>query len=171
MKTYIPYNSLFWGIGAIAVGLLILFNPAVAILLAVKLIGILSLAVGTIQLVVQLIQNRKEEHKSIPIGSVIMMVWGALLLIRPLFWADFFMILLGLTMIFLSLNMIGTYRKVSQSGHRVSFPFYIFPVLMLAAGIVTIVNPIFLASGLVIFAAIWIVIYGVVELVSYFALK
>lgn len=171
MKTYIPYNSLLWGIGAIVVGLLLLFNPEDVIILTVKLLGILSLTIGSIQLIVQLIQNRKAEHKVVPFSAILMAVWGALLLIRPALWADFFMLLIGLTMIFLSLNMLITYRKVSKSGHKVSGAYYIFPVLMLLSGITTIINPLFLASWLVIFVGVWILFYGIVELISYFSLK
>lgn len=168
MKTY---NSLFWGIGALIVGLLLIFNPESAIILTVKLFGILSLTIGVVQLAVQLIQNRKAEHKTFPISSIIAIVWGALLLIRPEFWADFFMILLGLSMIFMSINQIATYRQARKSGIKVNGAFYIFPVLMALAGVTTVINPLFLAAWIVIFVAVWILAYGIVELVSFFSLS
>lgn len=171
MKNVIPYNSLLWGIGAIVVGLLLMFNPANAIILATRMIGILSLTIGVIQLGVQLVVNRKTETKTFPLSAIISIVWGALLLIRPVFWTQFFMIVLGLLMMFLAINQISTYRQISKGGLKVSFAYYIFPLLLLISGILTIIEPVFLAEWIVIFVACWILAYGAVEIASYFALK
>lgn len=171
MKNAIPYNSLLWGIGAIVIGLLLLFNPNNAILLATRLIGILSLTIGVIQLGVQLVLNRKYETKTFPLSAILSMVWGVLLLVRPAFWTEFFMIVLGLLMMILAVNQISTYRKVSKDGVKVSFAYYIFPCLLLLSGVTTIIEPIFLAEWIVIFVACWILAYGVVEIANYFALK
>lgn len=175
MKTYVkPYNSLLWGVVAIIIGILLIFNPESAISTTVILLGALVLSVGVVQMLVYLVQSRKMEQgrwSGMPFGSVVMIIWGGIMLARPDFWADFVMILIGVSFIFLAINQISMFIRVRRQGAQVGFSYYIFPILMLLSGIVTIWEPLFLASWLVIFVGFWIIAYGLVEVVNYFALK
>lgn len=171
MKTYTPFNSLLLGSGALAIGILLIMDPQNAVLFGVKFLGILTITISAVQFLVQLAQNRKSTRKIVPVFAVIGIGFGIALIANPDFWVKFFMMLLGIIMILLSINQIYTYIRIHHSGLKVSWAYYIFPILLLAAGVVTIIEPAALASSIAIFAGAFIILYGIVELISYFSLR
>lgn len=168
-----PINRLIWGIGAIIIGLLFIVNSDKVLSYAVTLIGVTCLVLGIIRFLVFWFQNRQMQSSRwgmTPISSVILIIIGILLLIRPEFWSTFVMILIGLSMTFMALNQMVLLGRARRAGAQVSFGYYIFPILLLAAGVVTVIDLKILESFLVIFVGCWIVAYGLSELVAYFAM-
>lgn len=171
MKLIIPYNSLIWGLSSLLVGLLLLINKDNAISFTIMILGILLVVTGGIQLIIQLTQNRKTETKRLPLGSILIAIFGIVLLIHPSLWSDLFMIVLGVIMVFLALNHIVSCRKLSKGGITIPPFFYIFSTLLLVAGVITLFNPSSMASILVFFVAIWLILYGIIEMVGYFMFR
>lgn len=167
----IKYNSLLWGIASILIGVLMLVYKGDVMSFAVELLGITLLVVGLIQALVTLIQNRNTTESCVSIGGLATAIAGAILLVSPEFWSSFLMTLIGILFIFMSINQMYVYRRFSRNGYKVSFRYYIFPLLLAAAGVMTVVKPTFLSSWIVIFIAIWIIAYGISEIIGYYSLK
>ncbi|CDN31531.1 hypothetical protein BN938_1444 [Mucinivorans hirudinis] len=171
MKNYIQINSLLWGVCTLLVGLFMVFNSEQAMAIIVEILGVMLTVVGAIQVVAQLMQNRKAGVNTFPLGAVVMLVVGVLLLVRPMLWIGMLMLVIGVVMLLLSLNQIVTYVRLSRSGIRVAWGYYVVPVLFAVAGAMTILEPAFLANFIVVFVGFSLIFYGASSLFSYFSLK
>lgn len=171
MKLNIYYNSLIWGLIAVIVGFLMFFYQHSVLDFAVAMIGFIAIGVGVIQFLVKLFYNREQGDNRFSIQGILAIVFGIVLLVNPEFWTKFLMVIIGIVIIILGINQIATYRKIRQSGFNLSAWFYVFPVLLTISGIITIINPHFLADWIIIFISIWIIAYGFMEIISYFAVK
>lgn len=175
MEKYLQrtYNALMWGVVAIIIGIILVIWPRSILQWAVRLIGIVSIVIGSVQFIGFLARTKGVENrwKYLPPAAPIAVVWGILLLLSPELWTSLFMILFGVLLIFLGLNQLVTMFKIRKSGIRVPGFYFFFPVLLMIAGFVAFVQPVYTATWFMAFVGAWILAYGIMEIFGYFSLR
>ncbi len=170
MKTY---NGLLWGVAAVIIGIVLVVWPRDILQWAVRLIGIVSIVIGAVQFCGFLVRTKGIENrwKYLPPAAPVAVIWGILLLFRPELWASLFMILFGVLLIFLGLNQLVAMFKIKKSGIKVAGLYFFFPILLMIAGFVAFVQPIYTATWFMAFVGAWILAYGIVEIFCYYSLR
>lgn len=175
MEKYLQrtYNALMWGVVAVIIGIILVIWPRSILQWAVRLIGIVSIVIGSVQFIGFLARTKGVENrwKYLPPAAPIAVVWGILLLLSPELWTSLFMILFGVLLIFLGLNQLVTMFKIKKSGSRVPGFYFFFPVLLMIAGFVAFVQPVYTATWFMAFVGAWILAYGIMEIFGYFSLR
>lgn len=175
MEKYIlkTYNSLMWGVMAVVIGIVLVIWPRSILEWAVRLIGIVSIVLGTVQFLGFLARTKGQEDRwrYLPPAAPIAVAWGVLLLLSPELWTSLFMILFGVLLIFLGLNQLVSLYKIKKSGIKVVGFYFFFPVLLMIAGFVAFVQPIYTATWFMTFVGAWILAYGIMEIFGYFSLR
>lgn len=175
MEKYLQrtYNALMWGVVAVIIGIILVIWPRSILQWAVRLIGIVSIVIGSVQFIGFLARTKGIENrwKYLPPAAPIAVVWGILLLLSPELWTSLFMILFGVLLIFLGLNQLVTMFKIKKSGIRVPGFYFFFPVLLMIAGFVAFVQPVYTATWFMAFVGAWILAYGIMEIFGYFSLR
>lgn len=175
MEKYLQrtYNALMWGVVAVIIGIILVIWPRSILQWAVRLIGIVSIVIGSVQFIGFLARTKGVENrwKYLPPAAPIAVVWGILLLLSPELWTSLFMILFGVLLIFLGLNQLVTMFKIKKSGIRVPGFYFFFPVLLMIAGFVAFVQPVYTATWFMAFVGAWILAYGIMEIFGYFSLR
>lgn len=175
MEKYLQrtYNALMWGVVAVIIGIILVIWPRSILEWAVRLIGIVSIVIGSVQFIGFLARTKGVENrwKYLPPAAPIAVVWGILLLLSPELWTSLFMILFGVLLIFLGLNQLVTMFKIKKSGIRVPGFYFFFPVLLMIAGFVAFVQPVYTATWFMAFVGAWILAYGIMEIFGYFSLR
>lgn len=166
-------NSLIWGVAAIVIGILILLNPIEALNTSVVIVGIGLLAVGAIQLISFFASYKKLNMSlwAMPFGGVLALILGIMLVVSPSLFVSFFMVFVAILIILLALMQLYSLISLKRAGSGVNSAFFVFPILLVLAGVVVLSFPVATSAWIVIFAGAWIVAYGVSELVGYFAIK
>lgn len=166
-------NSLLWGVLALVIGPLIAINPTDTLNFSVQLVGLLILVIGLIQLI-SFLGLRKQVSlgwSAIPLGGVLGLIFGLLLLITPTTFVAFFMYLLGAFIIFLGVMQIVSLIKIHRLGVKTNAAYYIFPVLLAIAGSLIFFFPLATSAWIVIFAGVAITFFGLTEIIACFAIK
>lgn len=175
MEKYIQknYNALTWGVTALIIGMILVVWPRDILQWAVRLIGIVSVVIGSVQFLGFLVRTKgaKNRWKFLPPAAPIVIIWGVLLLLSPELWTSLFMILFGILLIFLGLNQLVTLLKLKKSGIRVAGAYFFFPILLMIAGFVAFVQPVYTATWFITFVGAWILAYGIMEIFTYFSLR
>lgn len=175
MEKYIQksYNALVWGVVAVVIGIILVIWPRDILQWAVRLIGIVSIVIGAVQFFGFLARTKgmEDRWKYLPPAAPIAVIWGVLLLLSPELWTSLFMILFGVLLIFLGLNQLVTMFKVKKSGIKVAGIYFFFPILLMIAGFVAFVQPIYTATWFMAFVGAWILAYGIMEIFGYFSLR
>ncbi|MEG0467301.1 MAG: DUF308 domain-containing protein, partial [Mucinivorans sp.] len=141
MKTF---NPILWGISSLVIGLLIMLYPVGAIEILVRIIGIILLAVGAIQLITFFAVKRSAGFSwtAIPLGGVLGLIFGLMLMLSPQSFTSFFMIMVGVALIFLAVAQFSRLFKVRKVNRDLSPLLFIFPVVMMLSGSVFFFFPI-----------------------------
>ncbi|MCC8062819.1 MAG: DUF308 domain-containing protein [Rikenellaceae bacterium] len=170
MKTY---NGLLWGVAAVIIGIVLVVWPRDILQWAVRLIGIVSIVIGAVQFFGFLVRTKGIENRwrYLPPAAPIAVIWGILLLLSPELWTSLFMILFGVLLIFLGLNQLVTMFKIKKSGVKVAGLYFFFPILLMIAGFVAFVQPIYTATWFMAFVGAWILAYGIMEIFGYYSLR
>ena len=160
--------SLIRIIGALVLGLVLLFLPGVATLYLAITIGVLFLIPGFISLI-SYWGFKPSEGKSarFPIEGVGSLLFGLWLIIMPGFFANVLMFLLGFLLMLGGIQQI-TALSVARRSMVVPNGFYILPVLILLTGIITLFNPISARNTILMLIGATCVLYAVSELVNWF---
>lgn len=166
-------NSLFMGVISVVIGLILVIWPDHILGWLVTFVGVVSLVIGVTQFVGFLFQTKgvKNRWTRLPLLSVVMVIWGILLLVHPSVWVNLFMILMSIPMLFLAINQMVALVRARKAGLDVLWGYFVFPVLLFLSGLVVLWNPFSTAEWLVIFAGAWIIAHGVMEIFDYFSLR
>ncbi|MEG1414583.1 MAG: DUF308 domain-containing protein, partial [Mucinivorans sp.] len=166
------YNSLLWGVASIVIGLLILIYPVGVIEILIRIVGLVLLSVGAIQLITFFAVRRTAGFSwtAIPLGGVLAVVLGIMLVASPATFASFFMIMVGILLMVLAVVQVVGIAKAHKTNKSISSLFYIFPVVMFLSGTVFFFFPMATTAWLVIFAGAWIMVYGISEIVGFFVI-
>ncbi len=171
MKNYLKlHNSLLWGIIACLFGGLLLYWQREFLYTVIMIMGGIALAMGVIQLISFLVKTKGVDKRwnQFPLSIVITLIIGILLLVNAPQWVEVFITIMGIIMILLTLPQIGS--LVTMKKLKLKFPalFVIFPILQIIAGGLIIAYPNNTADWLVIFCGCWIILYGIIEIASFF---
>lgn len=167
------YNSLLWGVVAIIFGVLLIKWQRDFLQTIVLIMGIVALVVAVVQFVgfLMITKGQKGRWTMMPASPFFALIIGILLLLSPLLWVDILMRVVGVVIVLLSVSQIVALMRAQKGGFEVKGGYYIFPSMMILAGIMVLVEPLFAVDWLVIFAGCWFIGFGIMELFSYFGIK
>lgn len=166
-------NPLLWGFTSLIIGLLLIVYPSGAIELMLRVIGIVLAAVGVVQLVSFLAARKRTGLRwlDVPLGGVLGVILGVMLLSAPALFVSFFMYMVGVAFLVISVIQVVSLSSVRKTKPDMPIVFFLFPVLMFLAGFVFFFFPMSSAAWIVIFAGAWIMAYGISRIVGYFMLR
>jgi len=154
-------NNKVTGIVLIIFGLIMLLWPNAAMKILCIVIGIILIALGGIRLLTYY-NNKKtglENRNELTLG-LIMAVLGIILIVISRFFISVFFVLAGLAMLFICIRMFRqAYELRYEKGSSFAVSL-IIGILVLALGIVMIINPVGTAAFLVQLGGIALIIAG-----------
>ena len=134
------------------------------------LIGVLFLVTGLTAFIISN-RNREDRRRSlVPFSGIGSMVLGVLLLCIPSTFATIFMFVLGFILVIAAIGQFVTLSAARQFG-QVAAVNYLFPVLILIAGIIVLFDPFKSAESVFILFGITAIFYGVTDLLNQYAIK
>ena len=165
-------NSLTRSIFSILLGLVLVIWPDVARNYIVIIVGILFLIPGILSLVGYFSGKRDDVDvpRYVPIEGIGSLVLGLCLILLPSVFVAILMYVLGFLLILAGVQQFVTLNAARKAG-PVPFLFYVFPSLILLAGLLVLFNPFRLSAGLIILCGAAAIFYGVTEMVNYFRFK
>ena len=147
--------------------------PRLAPNMIIIIIGILFIIPGIVTLINYWIRKSKEGMKLpsyILIESTGSILLGLCMALIPEFFTAFFMYCLGFLLVLGGITQIISLVNI-QRNIPISLYYYITPILILIAGIITVLNPFETQDAILIMFGICAIIYGITELVNYYKLK
>lgn len=155
---------------AIIVGLVLVIWPGVALKYIIMIIGAMFLVTGLIAFVVSN-RNREDHRRSlVPFSGIGSMALGLLLLCLPSVFTTIFMFILGFILVFAAVGQFVSLAAARQFG-VVSPVSYLFPVLILIAGIVVLFDPFKSAESVFILFGITAIFYGITDLMNQYTIR
>lgn len=157
---------------AILMGVVLVVWPDVALKSLVMFIGFLFLFSGIMASIISYCRQQAEERQGSMfsmngVGSIIL---GVLLISVPLFFTTILMFLLGGILVLAAIAQLAGLSMARQMGN-VSVVNYIFPVLILLAGLVVIFRPWGSAAYVVIILGYTAIFYGITDLISHYQIN
>ena len=163
-------GAIYRAILAIVLGVVLVIWPGAAVRYIIMLIGVLFLITGLIAFIISN-RNREDHRRSlVPFSGVASMVLGMLLLCLPSTFATIFMYLLGFILVLAAVGQFVTLAAARQFG-PVSLASYLFPVLILIAGVIVLFDPFSSAEGVFILFGITAIFYGVTDLLNQYKIN
>lgn len=155
---------------SIVLGLLLVFWPGVALRYIIMFIGGIFLLTGLIAFIVSN-KNREDHRRSlVPFSGVGSMILGLLLLSMPTFFTTIFMFVLGFVLVLAAVGQFASLSVARQYGPVVAVA-YLFPTLILIAGIVVVFDPFKSAESVFILFGITAIFYGVTDLLNQYTIR
>lgn len=163
-------GAVYRAILAIILGLVLVIWPGTALKYIIMLIGLLFLITGLIAFIISN-RNREERRKSlVPFSGIGSMALGLLLLCLPSTFATIFMFILGFILVIAAVGQFVTLAAARQFGY-VSPVSYLFPILILIAGIIVLFDPFTSAESVFILFGITAIFYGVTDLINQYSIR
>lgn len=161
------------GIFAIVLGIILVAWPDVALIYIVVLLGILLLVWGAVSLLSWLAYRKRADAVSrrIPLDGVFALIFGALLVSTPTSFVNALMVILGILLIIAGVNQVAVLAAANRRGAGFSPVMYLFPALVLIAGVVIVFDPFASAAGVFVFFGITAVFYGLVDLYNSYSIQ
>lgn len=165
---YVVYRALI----SVILGVVLVLSPERSLEVLVMCIGFLFLFSGILAFFIsyrrQRMEGRSESVFSLNgVGSVIL---GLLLVSVPLFFTALLMFLLGGILVLAGMAQLATLSVARQLGN-ISPLNYLYPVLILAAGMVVIFKPWGSAAYVAVISGCAAIFYGLTDLVSHYRLN
>ncbi|MDE5612738.1 MAG: DUF308 domain-containing protein [Odoribacter sp.] len=150
---------------AIVVGAVLVIWPDVALRYIIMFIGAMFLVTGLVAFIISN-KNREEHRRSlVPFSGIGSMALGLLLLCLPTFFTTIFMFVLGFMLVIAAIGQFVALATARQYG-MISPLSYLFPVLILVAGIVVLFDPFASAESVFILFGITAIFYGITDLIN-----
>lgn len=171
MTKNLKTNLLLRSVLAILFGLILVIWQSEVLRWMIVLLGIIALLAGAIQFTGFLIRTRGSDDRwaQMPFSALFAALFGILLLAGAQLWSDLLFICLGVAMLFIAIMQLFTLGRMKKEKMTISGLFYIFPVLLLLAGIFVLFSD--GENWIIIFIGAWFIAYGVIEMLEYFSLK
>lgn len=179
-------SAFFRAIVAIAMGVLLVKDPSGTLKWITILLGVLFLVVGVMSCInyfVRVFQERKEAveidekgrpmrrsafgkgRSSFPMSSAGSVLFGLVLILRPDLFDEILMYILGAFIIVGAINQFVKLALINRIA-RVHWLFWVFPVILLIAGVWLIIKP-FAVLDTTMYAIGWcLLLLGVVECIT-----
>lgn len=162
-------NKLIVGIAFLIMGIGMIFVPEVYISVIVRIIGILLLVISVIRII---IFAKNEKNSSAVIGMIITIVliaFGVSFLANPTWIVQFIYIIFGLLIAFEGVMGIVNSIAVLRKNGLPWIPFFIVSVIVIALGVIIVLNPFKTAEWLYRFIGISLAVEGVIEICTFIA--
>lgn len=158
--------SLLRAVSALVIGLVLVLFPDRAADYLVITVGVLFLIPSLISIIGHFAQATQSRGR-FPIEGVGSLLFALWLIIAPGFFADLLTYVLGFILLMGGVQQIAS---LTAARHWMPVPagFYVVPVLILAAGLVSLFNPIGARSTVFIVIGITSLVYALSELVNWF---
>ena len=170
MKKLINY-FMIRAISAIVLGVLLILGPKNAIFYVVIAVGILFIVPGLISLISYFISERtKRPEIPVLLAGIGSLLFGVILVSVPHFFVSMLMYLLGALLLLGGIEQIVTLIRARKKT-TVPMLFYIAPLIVVAAGILVLLNPFKTAETLFILIGVTCFIYGIMEFVHWLKFK
>lgn len=153
---------------AILLGIILVIWPGLALNYVVIVIGLLLLLMGVIS-VVSFYRAKSAGYimnGSFPLDGFLMAALGIAMIAIPPFFVSILMYIIAFLLILGGVGQLSVLASARKAG-PVSGVYYIFPVLILLAGILIIMNPFGTAANLFMFCGITAIIYGVIDVINH----
>lgn len=163
---------------ALIIGLVLVFAPEDSTRYIVMTIGVLFLVPGIIVLIGYFASKNNatafpEEGKAVstthrfPIEGIGSLLLGLWFIISPTFFADLLVMVLSIILIIGGLQQLYM-LSVARKWKKVHYSFYIVPLLVLGAGLYSLLNPGAVRNTVLMIIGIACLVYAVSELNSWF---
>ena len=156
--------SVIRSICSIIIGLLLVVWPETAIWYLVITIGALFLVPGLVSILTY-VMNGQKVKSPFPIVSVGSFLFGLWLMVSPAFFVGILMYVLGVVLVFAGISQIINLMNF-RSWAQVSMGYFVFPVLILVAGMVVLLNPFAVASIPFIILGVSCMVYGITDIIN-----
>lgn len=166
-------NTVIRSLIAIILGIVLIKWPRLAPNMIIIIIGILFIIPGIATLISYWVRKSKDGMKLpsyILIESIGSILLGLCMTLIPEFFTGFFMYCLGFLLILGGIIQIISLANIPRN-IQVSIYYYITPILILIAGIITVLNPFETQDAILIMFGICTIIYGISELINYYKLR
>ena len=152
---------------ALVLGLVLIFWPGEAFSFLVVTIGILFMIPGLISIIGFLVRDREKNPETLfPLTGAGSVLFGLLLVIAPEFFINLLMYVMGAILLLGGIEQLVILVR-ARKWTRVAGAFYLFPTLILLAGIVVLFNPFAVAKTTFIVLGITCLVYAVSECVGW----
>lgn len=154
---------------SLVIGLVLVLWPDAAANYIVITVGVLFLVPGLISLIGYFAGKPRKAglaHR-FPIEGVGSLLFGLWLVIMPDFFADVLMFLLGFILMLGGVQQIAS-LSMARRFMRVPGGYYVVPVLILLAGLVSLFNPTGVRNTVFIIIGVSSILYALSELVTWF---
>ena len=163
-------GSLFRSVLAIILGLVLVIWPGTALRYIIMFIGVIFLITGIIAFVLSSKYREERSRSFAPMSGVGSILLGLLLLCLPTTFEKVFIFLLGFILVVTAIGEFVTLFTARQWG-PVSPVRYLFPVLILIAGIVVLFDPFTVAESVLILFGITAIFYGVTDILNKYSIR
>lgn len=158
---------------AILFGVVLIVWPEQALSYIIMLIGVAFLATGIVAFVLASKRRSEANQGILPFTGIGSMVLGIILICIPLTFAAVLVFMLGLILVIAAISQFFTLSIARQMG-PVSLLSYLFPTLILVAGIVILFNPFEtvegISKGASILFGVMVIFYGITSLWNHYLL-
>lgn len=155
---------------ALAVGIVMVISKANALELVVRIIAAFLLASGIVSLLVGYRNRTNGTMGLMSVNAVVDIALGFVLFMFPGFVAGLLIYLIGFVLIVSGAMQLMS--LLSANGiMKVGLWAFIFPVLVLSAGVFLVFNPSFVGEAIGVVAGAALIIYGASELLSSWKMK
>lgn len=161
--------SLIRTLCALAVGLVLVLWPDAAASYIVIAVGALFLIPGVIAMIGYFVARSGKGVSSprFPIEGVGSLLFGLWLVVMPDFFADVLMFLLGFILMLGGVQQIAS-LSLARRWMRVPAGYYVIPVLILIAGLISLFNPTGARNTVFLVIGVGSMIYAATELMNWF---
>ena len=164
------FNGPIRALVALAIGIVMVVSRADAMVLVVRIIAAFLLASGLVSMAVAYKRKKQGDMPLMGFNSVVDVLLALLIFMWPEFVAGLIMYLIGFVLIgfgIFQLIALISANKVMSVGPLA----FVLPSLVLAGGVILILNPGFIGSAIGIVAGVALILYGLSELLSSWKMK
>ena len=164
-------NNIWRGICGIVIGLIMVLLPDLTLKYLVIVIGMMLLVFGGISLGIYINARKNRFFQRVPITGILSIILGLMLVIVPKFFLSIIMLILGILLILTGIIQISDLFILRKRKVKLSWIFYLFPIISLAGGIVVVLNPFASIESLMAFFGIASILSGCVDIVDIIAVR
>ena len=164
-------NNIWRAVYAIIIGLVMVVFPDLTLQYLVIIIGIMLLVFGGILLGIFLNAKKNGYAKRAPVEGILTIVLGLMLVIAPSFFLSILMSILGILLIFTGIIQISDIIMLRKHNVKLSWIFYVFPILIFGAGIVVVLGPFDSVKTLMVFFGIASLLSGIIDIIDEIAIR
>lgn len=152
----------------ILIGIILLLVPGEIITTIIRIIGALIIAGATLS-IIDIIKNKKQNLELM--YSILIGILGIIFISNPEVIAGIIPLLLGLFIILKSAVKLRLVYSLKQDGTDYWIKPLIVNILMLILGLVLVFNPFRGAEALIMIIAIFMISYGILDIIEIFMTK